>query len=285
MKVIDVQTQMTTRKGALFPEAAKDFFEAAFKTKIPYYQTEQEMMDVFRKADARVILIAPTADKTDFGEIKDLNDYTGQLKKDYPDTVYSFWLMPNIALSTYKWIKEIERCIQQWGSAGIYYNGFSTGVPASDKKLYPYYELCQEAGVPVKISVGHTAAGAGMPGGMGLHIHRTEHPLHIDEVAADFPYLNIIAAHCPWPYHNEMISVMLHKANVTNDLHGWLPKYYPPEIKREINGRLKHRFHFGSDYPFFSFERLFDDWQAQGFSEEATENVFFKNIQRVFGKD
>jgi hypothetical protein len=139
-----------------------------------------------------------------------------------------------------------------------------------------------EARVPVRTSVGHTAAGAGLPGGGGLHL-KMENPIpNIDDVAADFPALTVIGAHCPWPFHNEMISVMLHKANVYNDLHGWSPKYFPPELKREIQGRLQDRFMFGSDYPFFSYERLFRDWEAEDYKTEVLEKVYYKNAQRVF---
>lgn len=285
MKVIDVQTQMTTKKGALWPESYKEFFEASFKTKIPYYQSEEEMIKGFSEADARVILVPPAGGKTDFGEVREIHDYVGQLKKDYPEVVYSFWVTPAIGVNIIKWIRELERCIKDLGSAGIYYNGFTTGIPASDKLLYPFYDLCQEANVPVKISVGHTAAGAGMPGGMGIHLLRTENPVYIDDVAADFPSLNVIATHCAWPYHNEMISVMLHKANVYNDLHGWLPKYFPPEIRREINGRLRNKFLFGSDFPFFTFQRLYEDWEAQNLKADVLENVFYRNAQRVFGRE
>ena len=38
-RVIDVQTQMTTEKGALWPIEMKEMFEITFKHKIPYYQT------------------------------------------------------------------------------------------------------------------------------------------------------------------------------------------------------------------------------------------------------
>ena len=282
MKVIDVQTQMTTKTGALWPIEMKEFFETTFKAKIPYYQSEEEMAGVFREADAMVIVFPPTADKKDIGEIRSLNDYVAQLRKDYPDAIYSSWVCLDPQLGLTKCLHELERCIKDLGTAGFYYNGFMTGIPANDKYLYAFWDLCQEAKAPVKISVGHTAAGAGTPGGGGIHLLRTENPVCIDDVAADFPNLTIIATHCPWPFHNEMISVMLHKANVYNDLHGWSPKYFPPEIKKEIHGRLKNKFLFGSDYPFFSFQRLYQDWEAEGYKPEVLEKVYYQNAQKIF---
>ena len=131
--------------------------------------------------------------------------------------------------------------------------------------------------------MGHTALGAGTPGGSGRHL-KHERPIPVlDDVAADFPDLIVMGAHCPWPFHNEMISVMVHKTNVYCDLHGWSPKYFPAELKREINGRLRSRFLFGSDYPFFEYERLFRDWESEGYKPEVLEGVYYKNAQRVFG--
>jgi len=282
LKVIDVQTQMTTEKGALFP-GMKEFFEATFKTKIPYYQTEQEMTDYFKSAEAKVILVTPSGSKTDIGQVREINDYVGQLKKDYPDVVAGFWVGFHPDLPMHQCLKEMERAIKDLGSIGYYHMAdLGLGIPANDPRVYPIYGLCAEAGVTVKTSVGHTAAGAGMPGGGGIRL-KYERPIPvIDDIAVDFPYLTVIGAHCPWPFHNEMISVMLHKANVYCDLHGWSPKYFPAELKKEINGRLKNKFLFGSDYPFFPFERLYQDWEAEGYKPEVLENVFHKNAKQVF---
>jgi len=282
IKVIDVQTQMTTKKGALWPIELKEMFEITFKHKFPYYQTEEEMVAGFKKSGARVILLPKSADKTDFGEIREAHDYVYELKEKYPDIIAGFWITLNLELSFLNNLRELERCITKLGSFGYYHNGMMCGVRANDKTLYPLYELCQEQQVPIKISVGHTAAGAGSPGGSGIRLE-TERPIpHVDDVAADFPELTVIGAHPAWPFHNEMTSVMVHKANVYNDLHGWSPKYYPAELKREINGRLKNKFLFGSDFPFFEYERLYNDWDAEGYKPEVIEKVFYKNALQIF---
>jgi hypothetical protein len=145
--------------------------------------------------------------------------------------------------------------------------------------------VCAEAGVPVKLSVGMTAIGQGRPGGGGIHLSH-ENPIpYVDDVAVQYPGLTIIAAHCAWPFHNEMIAVLMHKANVYNELHGWSPKYFPPELKREINGRLQDRFMFGSDHPWFSYERLFRDWESEGYKAGILEKIYVKNAGRILGLD
>ena len=281
MKIIDLQTQMTTKKGALFSLELKDFFEMTFKAKIPYYQTEDEMMDYFREGGVKAIFCVPSP--STFDEMAQIGEYMAKLKSDYPDVVYGSWAPYNHELDISKYVVELEKYIENVGSFGFFYYGAATGVPANDERFFPIYKLCSDKKVPIKISVGHTAMGAGTPGGMGIHLG-TERPIpNIDDVAANFPELNIIAAHCPWPFHSEMISVLVHKANVYNEVHGWMPKYFPEELKKEINSRCKTKIMFGSDYPFFQFDKLIKAWEAEGYKPEALENVFYKNAERVFG--
>jgi hypothetical protein len=282
MKAIDLQTQMTTEKGALFPKAAKEFFERVFKASIPYYQTEEEMLEVYRKADIKAILIPPTGTRSDFKKIREANDYVADLRDKNADVILGAWVMLNPRISPEKWLDELERCIRDLGFFGFFHYGASTGIPANDESLRPFYKICLKYKVPVKISVGHTAAGAGLPGGGGMRL-KYERPIpYIDDVAADFPGLTIIAAHFPWPFHYEMASVLLHKGNVYNEVHGWSPKYFPADFKREINSRLKNKILFGSDWPFFTYERLFKDWEAEGYKEEVLENIYYKNAERIF---
>lgn len=280
-KVIDLQAQMTTKKGALFPESMKGFFEVTFKTTIPYYQTEEEMMKYYKDSGVKAIFLVPAPNN--FEEMAEVGEYISKLQKDYPDVVYGHWAPYNHELDSKKYVGELEKYIDKTGSFGIFYYGAATGVPANDKSLFPIYELCNAKKIPIKISVGHTAFGAGTPGGMGVRL-TTERPIpNVDDVAAQFPELNIIAAHCPWPFHSEMISVMVHKSNVYNEVHGWMPKYFPEELKKETNGRCKNKIMFGSDYPFFTFERICEGWEAENYKPEVLENVYYKNAERVFG--
>jgi hypothetical protein len=124
--------------------------------------------------------------------------------------------------------------------------------------------------------------GAGMPGGMGAKI-RHAHPSAIDELAADFPNLTILAAHPGWPWVDEMTAVALHKGNVFWELSGWAPKYFPPQLKVDIRSRLKDKVMFGSDYPSMPYERLFREWDELGYMDDIKERVFHRNAERVLG--
>jgi predicted TIM-barrel fold metal-dependent hydrolase len=124
--------------------------------------------------------------------------------------------------------------------------------------------------------------GAGMPGGMGAKL-RHAHPSAIDELAADFPNLKIIAAHPGWPWVDEMTAVALHKGNVFWEVSGWAPKYFPLQLKTDIRGRLKDKIMFGSDYPSIPHARLLREWGELGYSDDVMERVFHGNAERVLG--
>jgi len=87
-----------------------------------------------------------------------------------------------------------------------------------------------------------------MPGGLGARLEHAR-PLSVDNLAARFPSLTIVAAHPGWPWTDEMTAVALHKGNVYWELSGWAPKYFPPSLRTDIRGRLREKMMFGSDPP------------------------------------
>ena len=101
---------------------------------------------------------------------------------------------------------------------------------------------------------GHSGIGTGMPGGGGIRL-KYGNPMHIDDVAVDFPDMPIILAHPSFPWQDEAISVCLHKPQVYIDLSGWSPKYFSPTLVQYANTLLKHKVLFGSDYPWITPDR------------------------------
>ncbi len=286
MKAIDMECLMSTKEGAVSRDPAMiEALAAYFKTAGLRIKTEDEQAQDWRDAGVQVVILCATGKPFGFTEwehIQDRHNYVGQLKKDYPDVVLGFWVGIPMDWGAYKALKEVERCIKDLGSFGLFVSGMA-GIPANDKTWWPFYEMCADAGVPIKITVGATAGGAGQGGGMGIRLV-TENPIpNIDDVAAAFPNLTIVGHHYPWPFHEEMVAVMIHKQNVFCEVHGWRPKYFHETFKREVNTRVKDKIMFGSDYPFFPYEKLFTDWEAGEYKPEVLENVYYKTAQQVLG--
>jgi hypothetical protein len=90
----------------------------------------------------------------------------------------------------------------------------------------------------------------------------------------------VVAAHFGWPWHLDLIAIALHKTNVYIDISGWSPRRIPPEVIRELKGRLSGQFVWGSDFPFISPERCLGELDELGLS---TETLLRDNAARILG--
>jgi predicted TIM-barrel fold metal-dependent hydrolase len=108
-------------------------------------------------------------------------------------------------------------------------------------------------------------------------------PIHLDDVAIDFPDNPIIIAHPSFPWQDEAISVALHKPNIYIDLSGWSPKYFPKILIQYANTLLKDRMLFGTDFPLITPERWMKDFADAGFKEEVKPLILKENAIRMLG--
>jgi hypothetical protein len=106
----------------------------------------------------------------------------------------------------------------------------------------------------------------------------------MDFVAARYPKMKIVAARPGWPWQTETNAVIIHKANIWYELHGWSPKYFSADLKHEIPRRFADKMMFGADYPMLSYERLVSDWKALGYSDEMLAKVFTGNAERFLSQ-
>ena len=114
---------------------------------------------------------------------------------------------------------------------------------------------------------------------------RGSNPMHLDDVAIDFPDMQIVMAHPSFPWQDEALSVATHKPNVWIDLSGWSPKYFPKQLVQYANTLLKDRILFGSDYPLITPERWMKDFEVAGFKPEVMPGILKGNAVRLLGLD
>jgi uncharacterized protein len=152
----------------------------------------------------------------------------------------------------------------------------------NDRLAYPVYEIFAEARLPVLFHTGHSGIGTGMPGGGGVRL-KYGNPMHVDDVAVDFPDLPIILAHPSFPWQDEAISVCMHKPQVYIDLSGWSPKYFSPTLVQYANTLLKHKVLFGSDYPWITPDRWLADFDKIDIRDEVRPLVLKANAARLLG--
>ena len=178
-------------------------------------------------------------------------------------------------------LREVRKLIKD-GISGFKFHPTCQGFYPNDRMAYPMYEAMAEAKMPVIFHSGHSGMGSGLRGGGGLRL-KYSNPMHLDDVAADFPDMTVIIAHPSWPWQDEALSVCLHKPNVYIDLSGWSPKYFPPQLIHYANTQLKHKMLFGTDYPLITPERWMKDYDAAGFRPEVRNLILKDNAIKALG--
>jgi predicted TIM-barrel fold metal-dependent hydrolase len=209
------------------------------------------------------------------------NSYVAALRDRHPETFIGAWG----AVDPFKGeqaIADAVTAVREHHVLGFHFHPIMGHYAVDEPALNPLFETIAGLGVPVMIDVGTTGMGAGMPGGLGARLEHAR-PLCVDNLAARFPSLTIIAAHPGWPWTDEMTAVALHKGNVYWELSGWAPKYFPPSLRTDIRGRLREKMMFGSDHPSLPYERILREWDELGYDQSVLELVFHANAERVLG--
>jgi len=284
MKIFDCHSHWGTQKGyVLRTEAELARQEKVFRTRVQYV-SEDEQAAYFRANGARVILDLSWIKKLPIAEMREYHDYANAHQRAHPDVVFGNWLQFDPRVQTVpEALAEFDRVLAAGaGFTGLIINGQVTGIPASDEVWAPFYRRSIDAGLPVMIFTGLTGIGQGLPGGLGIRLD-DGHPRHIDAVAAAFPDLRVLAARAAYPWQDDMIAILLHKANVSYELHGWSPRQFSPALKAEIAGRLQDRVMFGCDFPVLRYEKLIQTWRGEGYSDEVLDKVFLRNAEAYFG--
>ena len=134
----------------------------------------------------------------------------------------------------------LERAVAELGCRGLkLYPSYQFFFP-NDRLVYPLYATAQRLGIPVVVHTGWSY----FPGSRMTYAD----PLHLDDVAVDFPELVVILAHAGRPIWFDRAAALarLHR-NVYLDLSGLppanLPRYFP-DLRRLASKML-----FGSDWP------------------------------------
>jgi predicted TIM-barrel fold metal-dependent hydrolase len=179
-------------------------------------------------------------------------------------------------------VDEARRLIKDHGVRGFKFHPNIQAFFPNDRSFYPLYEVIEEAGLPALFHTGHSGIGSGLPGGGGIRL-KYSNPMHVDDVAVDFPTLKIVLAHPSFPWQDEAISVALHKQQVYSALSGWSPKYFPPQLVRYANTQLRDRVLFGSDYPMITPDRWLRDFEQADFKDEVRPLILKENAARLLG--
>ncbi len=177
---------------------------------------------------------------------------------------------------------EIHRLLDELRLDGIKIHPPHQGFPANAYQdgmegLRLLYAACQERGVPVMVHTGTSV----FPGARS----RLGHPMACDDVAVDFPELQLVLAHCGRPlWYEHAFFVARRHPNVWLELSGIPPRQLPERLPRlELVGE---RVLWGTDWPSPGVRDLRRNVEAflalEAWSREWKERVLVHNPKRLF---
>lgn len=144
---------------------------------------------------------------------------------------------------------------------------------ASDRRLYPIYEMCQAHNIPVILMLGGRA---------GPDVSYSN-PEIISRIAADFPKGRFMVSHGGWPWVQAVIGACFWQNNI------WLcPDLYlmnnsgAQDYVAAANTWLQDRFLFGSAYPLMPIVESLTIFKSM-FKESVLPKLLYKNAAELFG--
>jgi len=274
MRAIDFHVHLPTPDwldGSMggYVEAAEAYFRSTVER-----QSLGELADKYRALDVLAVLLAWDAE-TATGRPRVPNETVAAACREYPD---AFTGLGSVDPHKPSAVDEVAH-VAALGLRGVKFHPSLQAFAPDDPKFWPVFAACERHGLLALFHTGTSGIGARQPGGQGIRIDYA-HPLKLDAVAAAHPELTVVAAHFGWPWQMDLIAVALHKTNVYIDISGWSPKRIPPEVVRELKGRLSGQFVWGSDFPFISPERCLAELDELGLASPA---LLRDNAARVLG--
>jgi uncharacterized protein len=129
-------------------------------------------------------------------------------------------------------VREARDLINAGVVKGFKFHPTVQGFYPNDRMAYQLYEIIAEHKLPAIFHSGHSGIGTGMPGGGGLKL-KYSNPIHVDDVAADFPDMTVIIAHPSWPWQDEALSSAFTNPTCTSISPAGVPSTFPPSWSPE----------------------------------------------------
>jgi len=180
---------------------------------------------------------------------------------------------------------EAVRTIRRWlggGDGGR--NGGFVGVrivpwlwdlPPNDRRYYPIYTACVEAGVPLCTQIGHTGP-----------LKRSEPGRlipYLEDVLLDFPELVIVGGHVGYPWIDELVTLTVKFPNFYVDTSAYALHRLPAAFVDYLRGVGRGRVLFGTNWPMLSPSRCLEGLTGLELDDEARDAFLFGTARRVFG--
>jgi hypothetical protein len=178
--------------------------------------------------------------------------------------------------------QQLRDAIAGLGLRGLKLDPAMQDFEPSNKRYYPLYETAAELKIPILFHAGLSFAPRSKL--------RQGHPTLFEDIAADFPGLNIVLAHLAWPWVVEAVALAIKYPNVYLDTsalyfdnpYDFLSYAMTKQVPLTVFERtLRKQIVFGSNNPRSETKTMARAIRALGFSEDCLELIFRVNAERL----
>lgn len=186
----------------------------------------------------------------------------------------------------YKDVIEISKYLAEGHIKALkFYPGYEPFYP-SNLRFKLLYEMAVEYDVPVMFHSGDTYSPTGRV--------KYSHPLHIDDLAVDYPDLKIVICHVGNPWIKDCMEVVYKNKNVYADISGLVlgdfsykfERYMKQEIEEMIiyAGNPKYLL-YGTDWPISNMKSYLKFMNQLDLPDDKKELILWKNAAELFKID
>lgn len=183
-------------------------------------------------------------------------------------------------------IREIGEYLEQGLVKGLkFYPGYEPFYPA-DSRLKVWYEMAIEYDVPVMFHSGDTYAPTGRV--------KYSHPLHIDDLAVDFPDLKIVICHVGNPWIKDCMEMVYKNKNVYADISGLVLGNFSEKFERYLKNEIEEMITYagnpqyllyGTDWPISNMDSYLKFMAQLDLPDDRKELILWKNAAELFKID
>lgn len=147
-------------------------------------------------------------------------------------------------------------------------------LPPNDRRYYPIYVACVEAGLPFCTQIGHTGPLCRSEPGRPIP--------YLDDVLLDFPELVVVGGHVGQPWIEEVLSLARKYPNFHIDTSAYVVRRLPDALIRYMREAGRTRVLFGTNWPMLSASRCLEGLDRLGLDDEARQLFLEGDARRVF---
>ena len=171
-------------------------------------------------------------------------------------------------------VREIRRWVDGTTFVGVRVVPWLWNLPPNDRRYYPIYTACVDAGVPLCTQIGHTGP---------LKRSETGRLIpYLEDVLLDFPELVIVGGHVGFPWLDELVTLTVKFPNFFVDTSAYALHRLPPAFVAWMKGMGQDRAMFGTNWPMLSPLKCLAGLSALGLSTNQTDLFLSGNARRVF---